>query len=224
MASYQNVVWNLDNAELLDSTTSGPQTQISQTSINKILSTTAGSLSILGALIIIITFVMWPDLRTNSRRMIVFISIGDFFVAITNIIGLYNHEKSSVADNMCKGQATLNIAAVLSSFFWTVYLSCYFYLTICKKISVEAEARLLWLCHCTAWGIPLVLAAIALGVGAVGNSKDFVSSGWCWIKKDQDWWSMVLWMFIAGKGWEISAYIAITVFYALVKLQIRREV
>ena len=31
-------------------------------------------------------------------------------------------------------------------------------------------------------------------------------------------------MCIAGKGWEILAYISITVFYVLVKLQIRREV
>ena len=90
--------------------------------------------------------------------------------------------------------------------------------------SLEMEARMMRFFHVTAWGIPLLLAAIALGDRAVGNSNDFVSSGWCWIKYRQDWWKMKLWMFLAGKGWEILAYVTICVFYVLVKLQIRREV
>ena len=205
------------------STTSGPQTEIAGEDLNKILSTTAASLSIVGTLITISTFVMWPDLRTNSRRMIVFISIGDLFVAISNVLGLYN---TSSTDTMCELQATLNIAAVLPSFFWTVYLSFYLYLTICKKICTDLEARVMYLFHVTAWGIPLLIAATAYAAKAVGDSNDLVSSGWCWIKyrKTTEWWMMVLWMCIAGKGWEILAYIAITVFYVLVKLQIRKEV
>ncbi|KAJ7336573.1 Basement membrane-specific heparan sulfate proteoglycan core protein [Desmophyllum pertusum] len=161
---------------------------------------------------------MWPDLRTNSRQMIVFISIGDFLVAGSNIIGLY-------AKQMCNIQATINIAAVLSSFFWTVYLSVYFYLTICKQISMWSERLAMYLFHITAWGIPLAIAIAAYVEGAVGSSEDYVSSGWCWIKYTHSGkrWKMVLWMCIAGKGWEILAYIAITVFYVLVKFHIRRE-
>ena len=78
----------------------------------------------------------------------------------------------------------------------------------------------------TAWVIPVLIAATAYGEKAVGNSEDLVSSGWCWIKIDRNgdrWWN-VLWMCIAGKGWEILSYIAISVFYFLVKWQIRREV
>lgn len=77
----------------------------------------------------------------------------------------------------------------------------------------------------TAWVIPVLIAATAYGEKAVGNSEDLVSSGWCWIKIDRNgdrWWN-VLWMCIAGKGWEILSYIAISVFYFLVKWQIRRE-
>lgn len=199
------------------------QKRIAEESLNKGLSTTAASLSILGSLTIFITFLMWPDLRTTSRRMIVFISIGDFFVASSNILGLYMNSD----EKMCKIEATINIVAILSSFFWTVYLSLYFYLTICKTVSVKMEGLAMWVFHITAWGIPLVIAVIAYLDDAVGSSRDYVSSGWCWIKythQRRSWWKMVLWMCIAGKGWEILAYIAITVFYVLVKLQIRREV
>ncbi|XP_073238252.1 G-protein coupled receptor 157-like isoform X1 [Porites lutea] len=213
MASQNTPLYTLENT-----TTSGPQTEFAQGDINKVLSTTAAGLSIIGALVIVITFVMWPDLRTNSRNIILFISIGDLFVAITNIVGVYRHSHIT-----CEIEATLNIVAILSSFFWTVFLSVYFYVTICRKISLEMEARMMRFFHVTAWGIPLLLAAIALGDRAVGNSNDFVSSGWCWIKYRQDWWKMMLWMFLAGKGWEILAYVTICVFYVLVKLQIRRE-
>lgn len=82
----------------------------------------------------------------------------------------------------------------------------------------------MWLFHVTAWGIPLVIALLGYELHAVGNPHDMVSSGWCWIKySPTKRKKMIIWMLIAGKGWEILAYIAISVFYVLVKLQIRRE-
>lgn len=203
------------------STTDNKQVQIAEKPLDQILSTTAASLSILGSLTIIITFCLWPDVRTKSRLMIVFISFGDLLVASSNIIGIFLNNDLIT----CEIQATVNIAAILSSFFWTVYLSLYFYLTICQKITERTEKITMWLFHVTAWGIPVVIAAVGFGVQAVGNSKDMVSSGWCWIKSESGkaWWWTVLWMSIAGKGWEILAYIAISVFCFLVKLQIKHE-
>lgn len=204
------------------STTNNKQVQIAEKPLDQILSTTAASLSILGSLTIIITFCLWPDVRTKSRLMIVFISVCDLLVASFNIIGIFLNKEPRT----CKIQATVNIAAILSSFFWTVYLSLYFYLTICKKITERTEKITMWLFHVTAWGIPVVIAAVGFGVQAVGNTHDMVSSGWCWIKYESGkaWWRTVLWMSIAGKGWEILAYIAISVFYILVTLKIKHEV
>ena len=107
----------------------------------------------------------------------------------------------------CEIQAAIGMVAVLSTFFWTVYLSVYFYLVISKKISVDSERRIMLWFHFTGWGIPLAITAIAKEKGATGYSGDLVSSGWCWISSDQPWWKMLLWMVIAGKGWEILAYI-----------------
>lgn len=223
-----DVVWNgrkplqLLNSSSSPTPTTPPQMQTAHQNLNKSLSTTAASLSIVGALVIIVTFLSWPDLRTNSRKIILCISIGDLFVAVSNAVGLYfsvNH------NTVCDIQATLNIAAVLSSFFWTVYLSVYIYMTICRQITIQGERRLMLFFQLTAWVIPVLIAATAYGEKAVGNSEDLVSSGWCWIKIDRNgdrWWN-VLWMCIAGKGWEILSYIAISVFYFLVKWQIRRE-
>lgn len=204
-------------------TTVHAQEQIAEEPPNQIMFTAVASLSILGSFIIVSTFLLWPDLRTNARLMIVFISVCDFLVASFNILGI-NFEKK-LDNEICKLQATVNIAAILSSFFWTVYLSLYFYLTICKKITVRTERVTMWLFHVTAWGIPLVIALVGYELNAVGNPHDMVSSGWCWIKYSPTKRNeTIIWMLIAGKGWEILAYIAISVFYVLVKVKIRREV
>ena len=202
-------------------TTHSRQTEIAESDLNKIFTTTASSLSLIAALLIIITFIMWPDLRTNSRRMIVFISINDFFVALFNIIGIYN---PPLDNEMCRTQALVTNVAILSSFLWTLNLSYYFYLTICMKIPVKYERRIMQLLHLIGWGIPILIGIIAFTMGAYGFSRNVGTSGWCWISEHQKWWKVVMWMFVTGKGWEIMAYICIFKFYLFVILQIRREV
>ena len=195
---------------------------IARGSLNKALSTMAASLSLAGTLAILATFWMWPDLRTNSRRMIVFISVGDFLVAATNIVALWGISPGPGIG--CRLQAAVGVIAVLPSFFWTVYLSLYFYLIICRRISLEWEKRVLRLFHVTAWVIPLTIAVMSFALKGVGYSNNVCSSGWCWISNDQAWWKMVLWMCVTGKSWEIIAYITIPIFYVLVKTHIRRQV
>jgi len=195
---------------------------IAKGSLNKALSTTTASLSIAGTLAIFATFWMWPDLRTNSRRMIVFISVGDFLVAGANIVGLWGTSPGPSVG--CRIQAAVGAIALLFSFFWTVYLSLYFYLIICRGISLEREKRVLRLFHVTALGIPLTIAMICLALEGFGYAGNVCSSGWCWISNDQAWWMMVLWMCVTGKAWEMIAYITIPIFYVLVKTHIRRQV
>ncbi|XP_067037983.1 G-protein coupled receptor 157-like isoform X1 [Acropora muricata] len=197
------------------------QAQAAHTSVNRILSTTVAFLSMVGAVIIVVTFIVYPDIRTNSRRIIVYISISDFSVACLNTVGLYNPATSD-SKLTCKLQATLTVVAVLSSFLWTVNLSLYFYMTICKKISTAAEKRMMTLFHVTAWGFPITIAVFAYGLHGVGYTRDMVSSGWCWISTDKPWWQVVLWMSLTGKAWEISAYIVISVLFALVKQEMAR--
>ena len=195
---------------------------IARGSLNRVLSTTAASLSLAGTLVTFASFWMWPDLRTNSRRMIVFMSVGDFSVAAVNIVGLWGIKPGPGVG--CQIQAAFGVVAVLPSFFWTIYLSLYFYLIICRRISMEWEKRVLRLFHVTAWGIPPTIAVIAFALKGVGYSGNVSSSGWCWISNNQAWWKMVLWMCITGKAWEIIAYITIPIFYILVKTHIRRQV
>jgi G protein-coupled receptor 157 len=188
---------------------------------NAVLTTIAGSLSIFGTIFIVVTFIVWRDLRTNSRKILVYISIGDFLTALVNTSGVWG---TTGTGNFCKSQATLNIAAILSSFFWTVYLSLYLYLTLCIGMRSITEKRVMAAFHVTAWGIPLVVAVLAVSLGAVGTTKDTTSDGWCWISTELNWKMLLFWMVFAGKGWEIISYVAISFFYIKVKLFLKQQV
>ncbi|XP_032242455.2 uncharacterized protein LOC5516684 isoform X2 [Nematostella vectensis] len=79
---------------------------------NKILTTTAGSLSIFGTLVIFLTFYIWKDLRTASRKILVYISIGDFLTALVNISGLWLSATLYNKVYSCQGAPFLTMGSI----------------------------------------------------------------------------------------------------------------
>ncbi|XP_020910544.1 G-protein coupled receptor 157-like [Exaiptasia diaphana] len=192
--------------------------------LNQVLTTLAGSLSICGTIIIFVTFALWEDIRTTSRKILVFISIGDLITAMVSVSGISIDWTGKNWEPFCKVQSFLNITGILISFFWTVYLSIFLYLFI-RGLPRETERKIMFVFHVTAWGIPLIVAISAASVGNVFG-HNVISNGWCWIsQKDLSSHGHLLlfWMFFAGKGWEILAYIAIPIFYIKAKIVLKRK-
>jgi len=189
--------------------------------VNKVLTTVSATLSLLGTLLIIGTFIAWKDFRSTSRRILVYISIADFFIAGGNLFGVWRRHEGS--DHLCVAQSFVTTTACLWSFFWTTFLAAFMYITVAKKQRNKAEI-LLKIFHAFGWGIPLVIVGTALGLKKLGNDKDFFSSGWCWIDSKLESQNKLLWMLITGKAWEIAAYIICSIFYLMLKGHIRKEV
>lgn len=72
------------------------------------------------------------------------------------------------------------------------------------------------------WGIPLSITVAAVALKKIGYDASDVSVGWCWIDIKQK--DRVLWMLLAGKMWEILAYVTLPVFYILIRKHISRAV
>ena len=49
-------------------------------------------------------------------------------------------------------------------------------------------------------------------------------TSWCWIKSEVKVASVVFWQFFCGKFWEITAYIIVSVFYAVIVCYLKRQV
>lgn len=189
--------------------------------VNRALITISATLSVLGTTLIIGTFVAWKDYRSTSRRILVYISIADFFVATSNLVEVWRY--SGQSDIVCETQSFVSTCASLWSFFWTTFLAVFLYTTVAKKKHHKAEI-MLKVFHVFGWGIPLIIVGTALGLNKLGNDKDHLTSGWCWIKWNLTTKDNNLWILLTGKAWEIAAYIFCSAFYLMLKIHIRREV
>ena len=193
-------------------------------SINNYLASITTFLSFFGTLFIIISFYVWKDIQITSRRILLYISMADFLTSVATIIALSSSWTLGYETGLaCKVQSVLGTFSVLASFFWTVFMALYLYITICWK-NADLAKKLLPLFHGCGWGIPVTLVSLAYVLGKLGNDGDRVTSGWCWINVSLNWKDQVLWMLLAGKLWEIIAYFVIAVLYALIKRSMKKEV
>ena len=111
------------------------------------------SLSIVGSLVIIISYICFKSLRTTTRLILVHLSIMDLGVATANLVGIsvnfnryyfnnsanatygshglpeLNHPGDTV-DMACKIQAAFAVYFTAGSFLWTLSMAVYIYMRI----------------------------------------------------------------------------------------------
>lgn len=197
---------------------------IGNTALNRTLVTITSVFSLFGAVVIIVTYVTWKDIRTTSRKILVYISIADCVVVGSYLFGTFMPPNTdSVA---CITQSFLSTTANLWSFFWTTFLAIFLYTTIARQKPHAAE-KMFWAFHVIGWGVPLVIVGMALKEDVLGNDRDIYSSGWCWIRVQNHGKNVqknVMWMLITGKAWEVLVFVLVLIFYGLLKCHIRQEV
>ncbi|KAL2103614.1 hypothetical protein ACEWY4_000482 [Coilia grayii] len=175
------------------------------------------ALSFFGSLLIILTYIIWADLRTTPRKLLVFLSVADLLSAISYSVGVWKvfHEDSWD----CIVQGAFSTFANTSSFFWTVAIAIYLYIFIVRSSQRGADSLVLYF-HLVSWGVPLGITVAALCLHKIGYDASEVSVGWCWVSiKAPD---HVLWMLLTGKIWEVLAYVTLPVLYLLIKQHIHR--
>ena len=147
-------------------------------------------LSILGASLIILTYVAFRDLRTTARQLLVNLSIADIVVAASHFVGLlavldlYRESnpcsasrqlsgdnvsatiiaKETVDNVICQVQGGFTLFGTLGSFLWTIAVAVYLFVVIvADKPSLGRRLRFVFYPVC--WGIP---AGIAVAFGVKG--------------------------------------------------------
>ncbi|XP_057551536.1 G-protein coupled receptor 157 [Hippopotamus amphibius kiboko] len=176
------------------------------------------ALSALGSVLLVATHALWPDLRTRARRLLLFLSLADLLSAASYFYGVLQDFQDTSWD--CVLQGALSTFANTSSFFWTVAIALYLYLSIVRTARGPGVGRLLWVFHIVSWGVPLVITATAVALNKIGYDASDVSVGWCWIALEAD--DRLLWLLLTGKLWELLAYITLPVLYLLIRKHINR--
>ena len=203
---------------------------VPQTIILRTVTLFSGTLSVLGSGFIILTFLIYSDLRTPARRFLVALSICDIFVAFFNAFG--SLFESSEYPTFCTIQSAITTYFSISSFFWTAGLAVYLYLALSWDLKSKATFvtvpayyagnnnqgvvqeqhvtqkkdsgwKVFGVFSLICWGIPAIVIGVALSFGALGGDIYSNTVGWCWISKDKDE-LFLFWGLIAGKGNQIN--------------------
>lgn len=199
------------------------------------------SLSVVGAILTILPYLLWKDIRTGLRKIITFLAIADLITALGYIMGSVNYfiyhkrieagEKTEHActkfDEVCQIQAYITSWSSLSSFWWTSILALYIYWTVVKG-EFQVVNKLFPIYHIIAWGSPLLTMLPLLFTGSLGYSR-FAAESWCFIKGDhgRDYslsFMTIVKTFAGGKAVEIGTYLWVIALYTTIHYNIRKKV
>lgn len=198
---------------------------IGNTTLNRTLVVLTSALSLLGAIVIIITYYAWKDMQSTSRKILVYISGADCVVVSSFMFGAFLPPNTN--SPACTAQSLLYTTANLCSIFWTTFMAVFLYISIARKKPKLAD-KMFYMFHAIGWGVPVLIACIALQAGVLGNDRDIYSSAWCWIKVHDSGKNVednyIMWMLVTGKAWEVLVFILILIFYGLLKCHLRQEV
>ena len=198
---------------------------IGNTTLNRTLVVLTSALSLLGAIVIIVTYYAWKDMQSTSRKILVYISGADCVVVLSFMFGAFLPPNTNSPS--CTAQSLLYTTANLCSIFWTTFMAVFLYISIARKKPKLADI-MFYMFHAIGWGVPVLIACIALQAGVLGNDRDIYSSAWCWIKVHDSGKNVednyIMWMLVTGKAWEVLVFILILIFYGLLKCHLRQEV
>lgn len=189
---------------------------------NEVILSGVSGLSALGSIAIIFTYFLWRDLQTTSRRILVYISFGDFFTVFPTLVIFWTRQYRNDSFS-CKLQSFITTTAVMWSFFWTTSLAIYLYVSLVKKRHDVAE-RLMVIFHIINWCVPAVVVGLAWYNNVLGTTSHESTVGWCWIKNGKSRKDTIIWMLVCGKLWEIITYFINFILYFSVNRNIKKEV
>ena len=139
-------------------------------------------LSILGASLIIFTYVAFKKLRTIARQLLVCLSVADIIIAASHFVGLFaNYERfltkdedgirvpsnMSYRDSLCIAQGAFSIFGTVASLLLSMMIAGYL-LVLTQSKSMRPAKLMLPFIYVISWGVPLVVAVTVASVHSVG--------------------------------------------------------
>ena len=149
------------------------------------------SLSILGSLLIILSYILFKKRRTRAREILLHISLMDLGVALANLIGLSvyfdqyyashlidkSHEVPTYIDGLCRTQAFFAAYCTYGSILWTIALAGFLYFLIIHH-KTRIAIYFFWFSHIVCYVLPLLVSLWLVLTKRLGYSP-MDSSGWC---------------------------------------------
>ena len=199
-------------------------------------------LSILGAVLIISSYVFFKSLRSSARWILVHLSLMDLGVGLTNLIGnivyfdrfyfsdadngscpVFHQPKDVVVKNLCVAQAFLAHYFTQASVLWTISLAVFLYFLIVHHRTPVAMYSLRF-SYVLCYGLPVIICIWLVFTNRFGYSPN--NTGWCSILQLNSK-TLAPDIFAVVVGYDLWVYLAIVVvpiIYLAVQLFLREKV
>ena len=140
------------------------------------------SLSMLGALLIILSYICLKSIRTKTRQIIAHLSVADFGTACANFIGAtvyfdhyilkcdpngnntYPGIPCGAVENLCTAQAFFANYFTVVSILWTLSLSVYIHCLVVHS-GLRTHTMVVYFSYVFCWGMPLVVSVWLVTTG-----------------------------------------------------------
>ena len=126
------------------------------------------ALSFFGNALIILTYVVFKDLRTTSRQLLVNLSVADIIVVLSHFVGLFaNFERflppedfvNSTTDALCVIQGAFSVYGTVASFLWSILIAVHLIVMILFRRQLLTKI-LVPIFYIASWGIPVIVIII----------------------------------------------------------------
>ncbi len=202
--------------------------------------------SVVGSCLIIISYIIWSDLRTTARAILVFLAISDLLTALgylfASILFLtHKNEGYDIPPPLCTFQSFITTAFSISSFLWTANLAVFLFVSITLN-RVRIAKKMMFLFHAVAWGIPLLLCvpgAITMVLGGQTNRSTSTQGtvAWCWVSFNNSFnnqstiddaqsrlFKLHILELVFGKMWEIIVSLIAITLCIVIKISLQKKV
>ena len=163
---------------------------VKDTALRAVVGVSCG-LSILGSLVIILSYILFKNRRTRAREILLHISLMDLGVALANLIGLSvyfdkyfinevydrTYKAPAYIRGFCKTQAFFAAFCTYSSILWTIALAGFLYFLIVHH-KTRIAIYFYWISHIVCYILPLMVSLWLVLTQRLGYSP-VNSSGWC---------------------------------------------
>ncbi|XP_052759717.1 G-protein coupled receptor 157-like isoform X2 [Mya arenaria] len=190
------------------------------------ISAVSCTLSILGAIVIFMTYIFIPEIRNTTRKLVTCLTVADFFTPLGYLTSIIYHEsKTGPKDTLfCTIQSVVTTYSSLVSFFLTVAIALHLFLAVLRPQN-SPRGLILPVANIISWGIPAIIISVALAENMLGreaNDSTTIGTGsWCWVKcRESDTHKTLFYMYFTGKGFELQCYLYTAALYVLMKLRI----
>jgi hypothetical protein len=147
----------------------------------RVIGLVTGSLSLFGTLFILVSFIMFRNLRQSMGfRLIFALAIANHVSAIQCIMQSSNEH---CENNVCIAAAYMAQFGNLAGVLWVCFIGMNFFMAISGFNNTPSAIKLNkykeYIFHSLAWGIPLLFTIIGAAVPYFG-----IAGMWCWIKSE----------------------------------------